>query len=233
MMKVYSRRQLMMEKSRRFSLLYHWEASDGIVNNQWIDRRKGYAFTKNGSPIVMTLSGYEVMRTNYDDFFKVNLNSPALNMGSEWMIAIEFIISVFPTDKATYLLDFGSLGNAVHAFGIYVNKNKMLGVNVKLNGNSTTFSPPTTPVGFVEHKMSTIIFGAEPYDSTYNNIYTIAEGIKTSASSLPTIANCRFNGNFRSANGFFGRGWDNTASYQSKSYKYIKSIKIYKDNKKR
>lgn len=229
----YTRRQLMMEKNKRFSLLYHWEASDGIVNNQWIDRRKGYAFTKYGSPVVMNVSGYEVMRTNFDNYFKANLNSPALNMGSEWMIAIEFIIAVFSTDKATYLLDFGSLGPATHAFGFSLGTNKRLSMNVKLNGNTNTFRPPTTPIEFVEYKMSTIIFGAEPYDSTHNNIYTIVEGIKTSASSYPTIANCRFNRNFSSSNGFFGRGWDNNASYQSKSYKYIKSIKIYKDNKKR
>lgn len=229
----YTRRQLMLEKSRRFSLLYHWEASDGIVNNQWIDRRKGYAFTKQGSPAVTTVSGYEVMRTNYDNYFKVNLNSPALNMGSEWMIAIEFIIAIFPTDVFTYLLDFGSLGNATHAFGFSVSTSKGLSMNVKLAGNTNTFRPPTPPVEFVESKMSTIIFGAEPYDSTHNNIYTIVEGVKTSASSHPTIANCRFNGNFSSSSGFFGRGWDNNTGYQSKSYKYIKSIKIYKDNKKR
>ena len=223
----------MAEKNKRFSLLYHWEASDGIVNNQWIDRRKGYAFTMHGSAIVTTVSGYEVMSTNFDNYFQTNLNSPALNMGSEWMIAIEFIISVFPTDKTTYILDFGSLGNATHAFGIGVNTNKRVSLNIKLTNNDGTFRPSIPPVEFVEYKMSTIIFGAEPYDSTHNNIYTIVGGVKTSASSYPTIANCRFNGNFNSANGYFGRGYDNSLSYQSKSWKYIKSIKIYKDNKKR
>jgi hypothetical protein len=232
MIKVYSRREL-MEENKRFSLLYHWEASDGIVNNQWIDRREGYAFTKQGSPIVTTVSGYEVMRTNFDNYFHVNLNRPALNMGSEWMIAIEFIIENFPTDKISFILDFGSLGTSTHSFGIAIRVNKRLFANVKLTSNTNTFRPSEPPIEFVENKMSTIIFGAEPYDSTHNNIYTIAEGIKTSASSHPTIANCRFNGNFADSNGFFGRGWDNDTKYQSKSYKYIKSIKIYKDNKKR
>jgi hypothetical protein len=232
-MKVYSRRELMMEENKRFSLLYHWEASDGIVNNQWIDRRKGYAFTKQGSPIVTTVSGYEVMRTNFDNYFHVNLNSPALNMGSEWMIAIEFIIENFPTDNPTYILDFGALDNSTHAFGIGVGTNKRVVLNVKLTNNTNTFRPSTSPIEFVEYKMSTIIFGAEPYDSTHNNIYAIVGDVKTSASSYPTIANCRFNGNFSYSDGFFGRGLSNTDKYQSKSYKYIKSIKIYKDNKKR
>lgn len=217
----------------RFKLIYHWEAEDWVSGN-WVDRVQGLAWTKTGTPTKVTRNNRTYLKLSYAHYFKMNLNSPGLILGNKFRIEVEFEISEESFSKSNFLFDFGSLNSASHAFSISISTSYKFGFNAKIVGNDSSpkYTPPQTNIPVVTaNEPHTVVFGIEAYDTTKNITYCEYNGVKSFGSNTLTQQQSNFNKNFNTANGWVGRGEYNGSAYQTDIYKYIKSIKIFKDTR--
>lgn len=228
------RRRMMMatQKDDRFELIYHWEAEDWNGGNL-VDRVQGSTWTKFGSPIKeIREDGKAYLKLNTSNYFRKALNdSDGLVFGDRFKVELEYIIYNTP-QSSNYLIDFGSLENATHAFGVSIYTTSKYSFNAKIKGNdsSSLYNPVKSntpnPIIGVPNK---VIFGIEAFDSTHNIVYCEVDGVKTFSDNLLTQSESTFSKNFNQSTGYFGRGV--LTNYQTKDYKYIKSLKIYKDKR--
>lgn len=181
----------------------------------------GLAWTARDSPVHNTdnyVCGKNV------GFFAMNLNAASpngLRIGQYWRIEIDF--EVDSLDNTLCVLDFGSLQNARHAFGLLSSSPyDTINDNCKPFSNATTY---TTTANLDEAlavgTRKTICFGCEKYDDSNDVQYIEVDGVKTyGAPHAQTTFNANFNGQY----GYIGRGV--LANYCGGSIK-IYDLKIY------
>ena len=210
----------------KYTLIHHWEASDGIVNGGWIDRIQGKVLTAYGNPqLVDGMFKLKALDVN----FQANLNSDIpVNMGNVWQVDVEFLVESVPSEKASYLVDFGSLYMVNHAFGFSVSVDSKILHNPKLTGNNSA-ALYETGIPFSSYGvLSKASMGMEKIDDTTYLPYYLLNGERYNSPNTTTERGATFNGNFNQNVLYIGRGHSTELRYQSSDWKYIKSLKIYK-----
>lgn len=209
-------------------LVYHWEASDGLTNNTWVDRVSGKVLSKTGSPTTTTIDNNVYFGVNSSHYFSLDLNDAinGLTLGSEWKVELECLEYTPSGSNAIWFLDFGSNTNATHAFGFFHGLSTNWGFNTKLTGNSTgtTYGPSInneTNYGVLKK----ITLGIEKYDSTQYIVYAqLNDGVKNYGPNPVSKTGATFDKNFNTHTWYVGKP---TTGNNNSALRYIKSIKIY------
>lgn len=209
-----------------YTLIHHWEASDGIVNGGWVDRIQGKVLTAYGNP--QLVDGMFKLKA-LDVYFQAYLNSDIpVNMGNVWQVDVEFLVDAVPTDKVSLLADFGSLTDANHSFAFAIYVNSSITHNPKLTGNNSA-SLYETEISFSSYGvLSKVSVGMEKINDTTYLPYYLLNGARYNSPNTTTEQGATFNGNFNQNVLHIGRGYATGSQYQSTDWKYIKSLKIYK-----
>ena len=223
------RRQMIMTKKKGV-LIYHWNGADALVDGKWVDRVQGSAFKNMNAGYVPLQSNDGAYIIEGYNIFKIDLNyNPGLNIGRLWKIEVDFSVSSFkPSSNDVIILDFGSMGYAIHAFalgywgGIYSNNYKGLS-----NDDDNDYGPRLTPdSALVVGERHVLAFGCEVYDSE-NDIQWLSEDGKNKAYANYPHPRTYFNRNFNGSSATIGCGF--RADYTSISLK-VYSIKIYNND---
>lgn len=220
------RRYMGGKKKEYFTLLYHWEASDELVNNTWVDRVQGVPFTKAGSPQYED-GMWSCDADNY--FYNANMNTAPTKivLPERWKCEMEVLIP--SAEKERFFIDFGSVSSAAHAFGFGLNTNyEYYYCNYKPTRNNDTNSTKNAPpIDFPSTNLGvlkTFIAGVEKIDATYSKFYIELDGIKHYGE--PHIPGA-YNGNWKLSSGYIGRAVTALSTLPSK----IKSVKFFSDNR--
>jgi len=210
-------------------LVYWWSGKDALVNNQWIDRVSGLALNGyNGNAPQQSDGGYICEGSN---FFSMDLNAASpngLNIGRLWRIEVEFAPLSQPTGRSSFVLfDFGSIGTAIHAFGLmYDTALLKLNSNYKglSNNDDATYGPTLTrSSALVIGETYRAAVGCESFDAE-NDIQYVQEGKGAKEYGASPHPQTTFNRNFNAGSAHIGCGFrDDSLSYSIKIY----SIKIY------
>lgn len=218
------------------TLIHEWDV-DNYTSGGWVDSVGGVILTKVGSPSIVTQEGVDVMKVNYSNYFVFDMNNTTngFRFGDVFKVEVECIEYSITDNKSNTILDFGSLTQANHSFGILREPpSSTLAANgwffnTKLFDNRiTTIYDPSILNETSFGVLKKITFGIERSDSTNNICYSqLNDGEKTYGSTSFLRNYGIFNRNFETFYFYVGRGHAND-SYQSTDYKYIKSIKIYK-----
>ena len=221
-----NRRRYILEK---YKLIHYWDASDGLINNQWVDRIGGLKLDKVGIPVLEN----NLFKTSRNSgYFQLNMNDTnnGLNLGDSWIVEAEFIISEASTALSSPI-DFGSVTAATHSFGFYVdNPSKMFSCNPKFNGASPEQWEVKFPFEQYYNQLVKASIGVERTNVPEVNIpfYTL-NGNKQYSPNTISKTYATFNRNFNTNMMYVGRiSYSNVSSDTPNSYKYIKSIKIFK-----
>lgn len=216
------------KKREDFTLLYHWEASDELVNNAWIDRVQGVPFVKRGSP------QYEdgMWSCDADNCFEnTNLNSGTTKivLPETWKFEAEVLIPSIVNNR--FFIDFGSVGYHTHAFGfgVVIQNSKELYIctykptaNQDMNSakNAPPIDFPSTNLGVLK----TFIAGVEKVSDVYSKFYIELDGVRHYGEPhIPGAYDGNWNANFA----VIGGALDGRYSLPCK----IKSVKFFSDNR--
>lgn len=211
------------------TLIHNWEASNWSSGN-WVDSIGNVALTKTGSPAKTTINGDAYMTLSYNNYFQFALNNATngLRLGDAFRIDLEFYVNNFQTSTQNYLIDFGSLTTATHAFSISISTSGIFAFNAKLTGNDTNSLYNINGLQADAGILKKISIGIERVDETNNIFYVIYNGNKYYSPNTLTRTQATFNRNFNQTTLYVGRGYIGNTNYQTTHNKYIKSIKIYK-----
>lgn len=206
------------------TLIHYWDSDDVGNSGTWIDRINNHPLNRFGNPIVNSKGLLEVSVNNsFGRTYSVDIY-----LGDEWEIEVKFMMSKQP-NNTSYIFDFGSLYNSQHALGLNISSSSKIITNSKLNGNNST-SLYSIVVPFDSYgKLTTITVGMERYDDQYNRHYIRYHNNTYYAPSLVLREYATFNANFDKDQFYIGRGTHESTEYQSDETKYIKYIKIYKN----
>jgi len=146
-MDVMSLRRAIIQAPTKFPLLkYWWCGDDAPVNNQWIDRVSGWAFTIYGDNVYNNDDKqYDFIESSqYATATKPN-TPPGFSIGHHWIFKFDIWVNRYKSANATYFFDIGSVNSSSKAigFGIGTRTNdsdagapyKIL--NWKMKGNSS------------------------------------------------------------------------------------------------
>lgn len=221
-------RRRVMGGADKYMLLHHWEASDWEGGNaQWIDRVGGVALDKVGTPTYD--NGYMVVKSGTNAFRQMYMNS-WLFLGDDFKIVVEGMYPDNLTDY-TFMVDFGSVTTANHAFCFALDKNGTVFHNAKITGNSSNetnevpvgerlYIPPITPFEYE--------FGIVRVSDEYNRLYSSYRGEIRYGGSLLTRAQATFDLTNRWLTQQFYIGCGVSVTVGDSQNKWIKSVKIYK-----
>lgn len=227
--------RLLSHTSKEYTLIHHWDADDWTVGTNWIDRVKGLAFARSGNPIKS--DGLIGCCRQYG-YFSLNANNAThgINMGSEWLVEVECMIEDVTLSDARQIqtaVDFGSVASASHAFCVGVSRREAF-FNPKFTGNNSAplYSQVFDFNPFYDKVVKIAIGTKEVGSDTMLPFYMLEGDIKYSPNTL-TKQQALFNRNFSlpmvyvgaNSSSVGGNTYDNT-----NQYKFIKSIKIYKDS---
>lgn len=206
------------------TLIHYWDSDDVGNSGAWIDRINGHSLNRFGNPTVNSNGLLEVSVNNsFGRSYGVGIY-----LGDEWEIETKFMIPKQP-NNTSYIFDFGSLYNSQHAFGLNISSSSKISTNSKLNGNSSP-SLYNVIVPFDSYgKLTTIVVGMERYNDQYNRHYVRYNNNTYYAQNLVLREYATFNANFDKDQFYIGRGTNGDTEYQSDETKYIKYVKIYKN----
>lgn len=223
-----SGRGLITPPQERFTLLYHWEASDELVNNKWVDRVQGVPFTKVGNPQYED-GMWSCDKSNYFNNNSLNIGITKIILPERWRFEAEVLISEVLNNK--YFIDFGSTGYFNHSFGFgfKIQNNKPLyHCNYKPTSNQDTVSAINAAgIEFPSSSLDaqkTFIAGVEKIDITYSKFYIELDGVKHYGE--PHIPGA-YDGNWNNVSAVIGGAINSSYSQPSK----IKSVKFFSDNR--
>lgn len=205
------------------TLRYWWDGQDSLVGGAWVDRQAGIGLNATNSP-AQTDGGWTCGKNV--GYFYTTPNEAGIDLGRHWTIEVDCEIVSTGTNPL-YVLDFGSLTAATHAFGLSFTTTYMdsLYDNYKGFSNATTYATIFGQLQkFTVGSRMTLRVGCMPYDSTQDVQYIEYNGMRTmGAAHTPTT----FNHDFNRDTLYLGRGYD--AIYCDGAVK-IYSIKIYNND---
>lgn len=216
------------KKKEDFTLLYHWEASDELVNNAWIDRVQGVPFRKVGSPQYED-SMWSCDADNYFENINLNSGTTKIVLPETWKFEAEVLIPSIVNNR--YFIDFGSIGHAYHAFGFGTTTQNSKGLyrcNYKPTANQDTNSAKNaTGIDFSSADLGvlkTFIAGVEKVDDVYSKFYLELDGVRHYGE--PHIPGA-YDGNWNYNRAVIGGAVNHMYNLPCK----IKSVKFFSDNR--
>lgn len=207
------------------NLVYWWSGEDALVNGYWVDRVSEKQWTQYGGIMQESDNSYRVGSEKYGTYFTMNGNNEGINLGSEWKIVVTLSYEAYYKSGGSWLIDFGSVANTNHAFGLFFTSNRYFNDNYKgfANNNTSTYGVvgnsnklviPTDTVITLTYGCRKLADDSYIQYATYNDVTIDAPNAHAETS---------FNANFNKSTFYIGRSYASSYNGAGKIYE----LKIY------
>ena len=210
-------------------LVYWWNGDDNLDLGNWVDRIKGTQFPARTTTPTHDTDGYICSKDSAYGYFRMIPNTVDFSIGRLWKCEIDFEVVYLPTRSSQYYvpLDFGSLTDASHSFGIMSPYPYDTIVDNYKGFSNTDFSTYGTTIQLsaplAVGDRHTVVAGVEEYDSTHDIQYMQLDG-GAKVYGLNPHAQTYFDDNWNRNEALVGKGvLDNYCGGAVKIY----SIKFY------